>query len=271
MEAGIIENCGKFSRVIPAGCYCLMWPWESYVNKLSLKVNFLDVICDTKTKDNVFVRVVVTVQYRVMPEKVPSAFYKLTDHESQIRSYVFDCVRSSIPRLELDEAFASKDDVANNIKNQLASLMDEYGYEILAALVVDLDPDNRVKFAMNDINASQRLREAAAEKAEAEKILQVKAAEAEAESKYLSGVGVAKQRKAIVGGLRDTVNTFSDEVDGAGPKDVMDLLLLTQYFDMIRDLGRVRENTLFLPHGPKTVEELRGDLAHVFALREKGK
>ena len=122
-----------------------------------------------------------------------------------------------------------------------------------------------------DVIASQRLREAAAEKAEAEKILQVKAAEAEAESKYLSGVGVAKQRKAIVGGLRDTVNTFSDEVDGAGPKDVMNLLLLTQYFDMIRDLGRVRENTLFLPHGPKTVEELRGDLAHVFALREKGK
>jgi regulator of protease activity HflC (stomatin/prohibitin superfamily) len=202
-----------------------------------------------------------------MPDKVPSAFYKLTDHVSQIRSYVFDVVRSSIPRLELDEAFASKDDVANNVKNQLSALMAEYGYEILAALVIDLDPNAHVKAAMNDINASQRLREAAAEKAEAEKILQVKSAEADAESKYLSGLGVAKQRKAIVDGLRETVHTFSEQVNGAGPKDVMDLLLMTQYFDMIRDLSHKRgNNTLFLPHGPRAVEQLRADLAGTFTL-----
>ncbi len=207
------------------------------------------------------------VQYRVMADKVPSAYYKLTDPRSQIRSYVFDVVRSSVPRLDLDDAFASKDEVANQVKSQLASLMAEYGYEIIAALVIDLDPNPHVKAAMNDINASQRLREAAAEKAEAEKILQVKAAEAEAESKYLSGLGVARQRKAIVDGLRDTVHIFSEEVHGAGPKDVMDLLLITQYFDMIRDLAHKRQNnTLFLPHGPQAVDQLRQDLAHTFTL-----
>lgn len=234
---------------------------------VSLRVQYLDVTCDTKTRDNVFVKVVVAVQYKVVEEKVPSAYYKLTDAKSQIRSYVFDVVRSSIPRMDLDQAFASKDDVANSVKSQLTSLMSEYGYEITAALVIDLDPNGHVKAAMNDINASQRLREAAAEKAEAEKILQVKAAEAEAESKYLSGLGVAKQRKAIVDGLRDTVNEFSSDISGAGPKDVMDLLLLTQYFDMIRDIGHKKAgNTIFLPHGPHAIDQLREDLKRSFTL-----
>jgi len=154
----------------------------------------------------------------VVDSKVPSAYYKLTDAAAQIRSYVYDVIRSSLPRLDLDDAFASKDEVASAVRTQLAAQMSEYGYEIIAALVIELDPDNQVKTAMNQINASARLREAAAEKAEAEKILQVKAAEAEAESKYLSGLGVAKQRKAIVDGLRDTVNDFSHDVEGSGAK-----------------------------------------------------
>lgn len=210
------------------------------------------------------------MQYKVVEEKVPSAYYKLTDPKSQIRSYVFDVVRSSIPRMDIDQAFASKDDVANSVKSQLSQLMAEYGYEITAALVIDLDPNQHVKDAMNQINASQRLREAAAEKAEAEKILQVKAAEAESESKYLSGLGVAKQRKAIVNGLRDTVTGFSQDVHGAGAKDVMDLLLITQYFDMIRDMGgkRASGNTIFLPHGPQSVEKLREDMSHMFKMQE---
>lgn len=265
MDAGIIENCGRFERIVPAGFYCLMCPVENLVNKMSLRIQYLDVSCDTKTKDNVFVKVVVAVQYKVVEDKVPSAFYKLTDARSQIRSYVFDVVRSSIPRMDLDEAFASKDEVANAVKSQLAVLMSDYGYEIIAALVIDLDPNAHVKAAMNDINASQRLRIAAAEKAEAEKILQVKAAEAEAESKYLSGMGVARQRKAIVDGLRDTVAVFSSDVDGAGPKDVMDLLLMTQYFDMIKEVGAKKGgSTIFLPHGPHAVERLRNDLKGSF-------
>jgi regulator of protease activity HflC (stomatin/prohibitin superfamily) len=258
---------------------------------VSLRVQYLDVSCDTKTKDNVFVKVIVAgksnpllhryfyvcfycffplfplpVQYKVIEDKVPSAFYKLTDARSQIRSYVFDVVRSSLPRMDLDAAFASKDEIANSVKNQLAHQMVEYGYEIIATLVIDLDPNAHVKAAMNEINASQRLREAAAERAEAEKILQVKAAEAEAESKYLSGLGVAKQRKAIVDGLRDTVTGFSHDVNGAGPKDVLDLLLISQYFDMLKDLGQKKAgSTLFLPHGPHAISDIREQLQKSFA------
>jgi regulator of protease activity HflC (stomatin/prohibitin superfamily) len=156
--------------------------------------------------------------------------YKLTDPHAQIRSYVYDVIRSAVPKMELDDAFESKDHIAIAVKDQLHELMSSYGYEILQALITDLDPDVKVKQSMNQINAQQRLREAAREKAEAEKILQVKAAEAEAEAKYLSGVGVARQRKAIIDGLKDSITEFSGNVDGTTAHDVIDLLLLTQYF-----------------------------------------
>eukprot|EP01041_Mallomonas_annulata_P007257 gene7257-14800_t len=204
--------------------------------------------------------------WQVVDTKVPSAYYKLTDHRSQIRNYVFDVIRSTVPRLELDEAFESKDSVAHAVKNQLSTLMSEYGYEILVALVTDISPDPTVKHAMNEINASMRLREAAKEKAEAEKILQVKSAEADAESKYLSGLGVARQRKAICDGLKDTVSEFSSQVPGASPTDVMDLLLLTQYFDMMKDVGGKRKSNsaIFIPHGPHAIQDLREQLSASF-------
>jgi regulator of protease activity HflC (stomatin/prohibitin superfamily) len=170
MNAGVVESCGKnclfgilnsfnltfcsigkFSKVLPAGCYFVFWPVTNLVHTVSLQVQYMEMACDTKTKDNVFVKVVVAVQYRVMVDKVPSAYYKLTDARQQIRSYVFDVVRGSVPRMELDEAFASKDDIANSVKTQLETLMAEYGYEIVAALVIDLDPNEHVKGAMNDI------------------------------------------------------------------------------------------------------------------------
>ena len=226
----------------------------------------MDVACDTKTSDNVFVKVTMTVLYAVIPEKSASANYKLSDPRSQIRSYVFDSVRSTLPRQTLDDAFASKDTVAGACKDQLKTLMTEYGFEILDVLVTDLEPDRQVKYAMNEINASSRLRAAAAEKAEGEKILQVKAAEADADAKYLSGLGVARQRKAVVDGLRDTVNRFSEEVSGASANDVMDLLLVTQYFDMIKEVGikGKTNNTMFLPHGPSNVNALREDIRKCF-------
>lgn len=232
---------------------------------MSLKIQHLEIPCDTKTKDNVFVSVLVAVQYRVVEDKVSSAFYKLTDPHAQIKSYVNDVIRSSLPTMELDAAFASKEVVAHAVRDRLASLMAEYGYEIIAALVVDLEPDKSVKAAMNEINAQQRMREANAEKAEAEKILQVKSAEADAESKYLNGMGIARQRRAIVDGLRDTVTDFSSNVQGTGPQDVMDLLLMTQYFEMMRDLGKGgQSSTLFLPHGPHAVRSLREELKDSF-------
>eukprot|EP00607_Mallomonas_marina_P010536 CAMPEP_0182418280 /NCGR_PEP_ID=MMETSP1167-20130531/2755_1 /TAXON_ID=2988 /ORGANISM="Mallomonas Sp, Strain CCMP3275" /LENGTH=286 /DNA_ID=CAMNT_0024592423 /DNA_START=46 /DNA_END=906 /DNA_ORIENTATION=+ len=266
MNAGVVENCGKYSKVGTAGFFCIMYPCENITGIVSMKIQQLDVSCDTKTKDNVFVKVVVSVQYRVVESKVPSAYYKLTDHRAQITSYVFDVIRSAVPRLELDEAFASKESVAETVKSQLSNQMSEYGYEILVALVTDLNPDQAVKNAMNEINAASRLREAAKEKAEAEKILLVKAAEADADSKYLSGLGVARQRKAIVDGLKSTVNEFSEQVPGASASDVMDLLLLTQYFDMMKDVGgKGKSNgSIFLPHGPQAINDLRQQLKHSF-------
>ena len=187
---------------------------------------------ETKTSDNVFLNVIISVQYKVKEEYVYEAFYVLNDPSEQIKSYVYDVVRSTLPLLTLDKAFESKEMVAQSVKRELSGVMSEYGFVIHNALVTDLSPDGRVKTAMNEINASKRLKEAAFEKAEGEKILLVKSAEAQAESKYLSGVGVARQRKAIVDGLRDSISQFSGNVKGSTPKDVIDLLLLTQYFDM---------------------------------------
>merc|ERR1712071_450455 len=187
--------------------------------------------------------------------------------KGQIESYVFDVVRSTVPRMELDETFASKGEIANAVKDKLKNVMHEYGYQIMEALVTDLAPDNKVKASMNEINASKRLKEAASHKAEADKIKQVKAAEAEAEARYLSGLGVARQRKAIVQGLQTSVSEFSENVNGASPKDVMDILLLTQYFDTLSSVGA---NSLILEHDPATVANLQRQIGKSFLDKKKG-
>ena len=194
-----------------------------------MRIQQLSINCETKTKDNVFINVSVAVQYRVLVDGAYAAYYRLSDPRGQIQSYVFDVVRSTIPKMELDEAFASKDDIASAVFSSLQGVMQGYGYEITNTLITDMMPDAKVRASMNEINASKRLKEAAAHKAEAEKTRQVKAAEAEAEARYLSGVGVARQRKAIVDGLQSSVSEFSNQVEGATPKDVMSVLLLTQY------------------------------------------
>lgn len=187
-------------------------------------------------------------------------FALFSSHEIRIQSYVFDVVRSTVPKMELDEAFTSKDEVAQAVLSQLQDVMKDYGYEILNTLVTDLSPDNKVKASMNEINASKRLKEASSHKAEADKIKQVKAAEAEAEARYLSGLGVARQRKAIVQGLQESVSEFSTEV-GTRPKDVMDILLLSQYFDTLSTVGA---NSLFVNHDPSTVASLQSSIGGSF-------
>lgn len=168
-------------------------------------------------------------------------------------------IRSTIPKQTLDETFASKDEIAQAVSDELSKVMDQYGYHIKRALVIDLSPDRKVQEAMNEINAQRRLRFAQLEKSEGLKIIQVKGAEADAESKYLSGKGVARQREAIVEGLRESIVEFKEGVSGTTPKDVMDLLLVTQYFDMLREVGQgvTTNKTLFLTHGPSTVTNLQ--------------
>merc|ERR1712232_1216332 len=259
---GVVETLGQFKTMIAPGFTCICWPCANVVGTLSLRIQQLDVYCETKTKDNVFVQVAVAVQYRVISEKAYDSYYRLSDPREQVRSYVFDVVRSTVPRMELDEAFASKGDIAKSVLEQLTTVMSEYGYEILESLVTDLSPDARVKASMNEINASRRLKEAAQHKAEADKVKQIKAAEAEAESKYLSGLGVARQRKAIVNGLQESVDEFSEEVEGASPKDVMDVLLLSQYFDTLSAVGA---NSLILEHDPAVVAKLQDQVGKSFS------
>lgn len=249
-EVVVIERLGKFDRLIPAGLGVVCCPCEQNAGSVSFRVQQLDVRVETKTKDNVFLTTVVSVQYQVIREKVYQAFYSLTDTQQQITAHVYDVLRSQLPTLELDAVFEAKEELALAVKNALSETMSEYGYQILQALITDIDPAEKVKQAMNEINSAKRLKFAVAEKAEGQKILQVKAAEAEAEAKYLSGVGVAKQRKAIVDGLKSSIVDFSDGVKGASSKDVMDLLLLTQYFDCVRDVGSAKHcKTTFVPSG----------------------
>jgi regulator of protease activity HflC (stomatin/prohibitin superfamily) len=260
-EVGVIESWGKFARLTQPGLGFVLCPMEQLVGRLSFRVQQLDVRVETKTLDNVFLTAVVSVQYQVLRESVFEAFYALTNPAQQITAHVYDVMRSQLPTLELDAVFEAKEELALAVKNALSETMTGYGYQILQALITDLDPDQRVKNAMNEINSSKRLKYAVAERAEGDKILQVKSAEAEAEAKYLSGVGVAKQRKAIVDGLRTSIVDFSNNVSGSSTKEVMDLLLLTQYFDMIRDVGQAAHcKTTFVPTSKTLGDDVRNSL-----------
>lgn len=267
-DVAIVEDLGQFKRLLDPGLHFIMWPLQSIAGSLSLRIQQLDVFCETKTKDNVFVNVAVAVQFRVITESAYDAYYRLSDPRGQIQSYVFDVVRSTVPRMELDEAFASKNEIADATLRQLESVMKEYGYEILNTLVTDMSPDSRVKASMNEINASKRLKEAASHKAEADKVQQVKAAEADAEARYLSGLGVARQRKAIVDGLQSSVGSFSEDVSGVSPKDVMDILMLTQYFDTLTAVGA---NSMILEHEPASVTNLSAQVSSSIMRNRSGK
>ncbi|KAI3899289.1 hypothetical protein MKW92_046775 [Papaver armeniacum] len=258
----IKETFGKFDEILQPGCHFLPWCLGSQISGyLSLRVQQLDVHCETKTKDNVFVTVVASIQYRALADSASDAFYKLSNTREQIQAYVFDVIRASVPKLELDATFEQKNDIARAVEEELAKAMSNYGYEIVQTLIVDIEPDVHVKRAMNEINAAARMRLAANEKAEAEKILQIKRAEGEAESKYLSGLGIARQRQAIVDGLRDSVLAFSANVSGTTPKDVMDMVLVTQYFDTMKEIGASsKSSAVFIPHGPGAVRDVASQI-----------
>ena len=255
--AAVIERFGKFQRIAQPGLNFKV-PWIDYVaGVVNLRVQQLDVRVETKTEDNVFVHVVVAVQYYVLPDKVYEAFYKLENAERQITSFVFDAVRARVPKIKLDDVFEKKDEIADVVRLELTGTMEQFGYGIVKALVTDIDPDAKVKIAMNEINAATRERVAANERGEAERILMVKRAQAEAETKALQGRGIADQRRAIVEGLRESVEQFQHSIEGAKAQDVMSLVLMTQFFDTLKDIGaNSRSNTLFVPHSPGGMSEI---------------
>jgi len=248
-EVAMVERCGKFDRKLGSGCSCVCCCLGDQVaGVISCRLQQLDISCETKTHDNVFVTLMINVQFKVIHNQERDAFYALEDYKKQINAYVFDTVRSAVPKINLDKVFEQKEDIANAVKQELSKCMQAYGWEIIQVLIADIEPDPKVKNAMNEINTAQRLRVATVDKAEADKILVVKKAEADAESKYLGGVGIARQRKAIAEGMRDTVMAFTEKVPESSPQEIMDLVLVTQYFDTLKEIGeKSRASTIFLP------------------------
>jgi regulator of protease activity HflC (stomatin/prohibitin superfamily) len=261
-ERAIVERFGKFVRVVGPGLNSKSPFVERVAAHVSLQVEQQNMEIETKTKDNVFVHVKLAVQYKVgdSDEQVKNANYKLDDPEVQMESYAFDVVRSHIPSLDLDEAYQDADSMAQHIKERLSEAMAEYGYEIVKALVTNIEPGSKVKEAMDNINAARRNQEAANAQGEGDKTLRIKKAEAEKESMRLQGEGVAEQRKAITDGLKASVEQLA-EAAGVQPKEAMALVSLTQYMDMLRDVSNAsRTNTILLPHSPDAVTQLQAML-----------
>lgn len=257
----IIETFGKFSYIANPGLHFKIPFVQKVAGKLSLRVMQLDMKAETKTKDNVFVNVIISVQYFVLAEKVYDAYYRLNNPERQINSYVFDVVRARVPSINLDDLFEKKDEIAIAVKEELNETMNGFGFAIMNALVTDIEPDAKVKEAMNEINAAQRMRVAANEKGEADRILRVKSAEAEAQSKALQGKGIADQRKAIIEGLKESVEDFKNSIQDSTAQDVMNLVLITQYFDTLKEMGQSgNTNTILLPHSPGAISDISAQI-----------
>jgi regulator of protease activity HflC (stomatin/prohibitin superfamily) len=264
-QVAVLQFLGKFSRTCGPGFHLKIPYLEQVAGKVSLRIEQLDTDVETKTKDNVFVRMRVSVQYYVEANRVYDAFYRLDNPQRQISSFVFDSVRAQVPQLTVDSVFERKDDIAVQLKKDLDEVMSGFGFTIYKALVTDIDPDAKVKTAMNEINAQQRLKLASVEKAEAAKIEVVKAAEADAESKKLQGIGIAEQRKAIIEGLGESVEQFRTEIDDVNANDVMLLVLMTQYFDTMKDVAEnSTTNTLFVPNSASATGDLLDQMRDAF-------
>lgn len=260
-EVAIVTRFGQFLSIAQPGLNWKVPFIDMIAGRVSLRINQITLTMETKTKDNVFVTIPISVQNRVRPEKVYDAFYKLSDPARQIQSYVEQVILGHVPGMTLDEVFATQSGIAAAVKKELDADMAGFGYEIVNVLVTDIIPDAKVKAAMNDINAAQRAQVAANARGESEKILVVKKAEAEAESKALQGQGIANQRKAIIEGLQSSIEQFQKVVGGATTSDVMQLVLITQYFDTLKSIGENdKSNTLFLSHSPGAVQDISSQI-----------
>jgi len=271
-QVAVVTRFGEFLCIAEPG---LNWKWpfiDAVAGRISLRVNQITLTMETKTKDNVFVTIPISVQNRVRPDKVYDAYYKLSNPAAQIQSYVEQVILGHVPGMTLDEVFASQSGIALAVKQELDADMTEFGYEIVNVLVTDIVPDAKVKAAMNDINAAQRAQVAANARGEAEKILVVKKAEAEAESKALQGQGIANQRKAIIEGLQGSIEQFQKAVGDATTSEVMQLVLITQYFDTLKSIGESdKTNTLFLSHSPGSVKEISEQILQSMLVADRAK
>ncbi|MUU79089.1 SPFH domain-containing protein [Winogradskyella endarachnes] len=261
--AAIIERFGKFQSIRHSGLQLKIPLIDKVAGKLSLKIQQLDVIVETKTLDDVFVRLKVSVQYRVLSQKVYDAFYKLDYPHEQITSYVFDVVRAEVPKMKLDDVFVKKDDIALAVKAELNDAMLEYGFDIIKTLVTDIDPDAQVKAAMNRINAAEREKTAAQYEGDAARILIVEKAKAEAESKRLQGQGIADQRREIARGLEESVDVLNRV--GINSQEASALIVVTQHYDTLQSIGQeTNSNLILLPNSPQAGSQMLNDMVASF-------
>ena len=261
--AAIIETFGRFSSVKQSGLHVKIPFVQRISGRLSLKIQQLDVIIETKTLDDVFVKLKVSVQFKVIKEKVSDAFYKLDYPHDQITSYVFDVVRAEVPKMKLDDVFVKKDDVAIAVKSELNDAMMDYGYDIIKTLVTDIDPDAQVKAAMNRINAADREKTAAQYEGDAARILIVEKAKAEAESKRLQGMGIADQRREIARGLEESVEVLNKVCINS--QEASALIVVTQHYDTLQSIGQeTNSNLILLPNSPQAGSQMLNDMVASF-------
>ena len=257
--AFIIERFGKFNSIRYAGLKFKIPIVDRIAARLSLRIQQLDVVVETKTKDDVFVNMKISVQYQILREKVYDAYYKLQNPHEQLTAYIFDLVRAEIPKMLLDDVFEKKDDIAFAVKRDLKEAMLEYGYDIVKALVTDIDPDQSVKQAMNRINAAEREKIAAQHEGDAQRILIVERARAEAESKRLQGKGIADQRREIARGLEESVDTLNKA--GINPQEASALIVITQHYDTLQAVGsESSSNLILLPNNPNAASTMLNDM-----------
>ena len=262
-KMAVLERFGRFHKIAGPGLRFKVPFIDKVATKMSLKVRQLDVNVETKTKDNVFVKLKVSVQYVVGAESVYDAFYKLAHPDEQINSYIFDVVRAEVPKMKLDDVFERKDDIANAIKAELQEAMENYGYNIVRALVTDIDPDATVKSAMNRINAAEREKLAAEYEAEADRIRIVAKAKAEAESKRLQGQGIADQRREIAKGLEESVDILNSV--GINSQEASALIVVTQHYDTLQSMGEnVNSNLIMLPNSPNAGSDMLSQMTASF-------
>ena len=257
--AYIIERFGKFNSIRSAGLQFKIPFVDRIAARLSLRIQQLDVVVETKTKDDVFVHIKISVQYQILRDKVYDAFYRLQNPHEQLTAYIFDLVRAEIPKMILDDVFEKKDDIAFAVKRDLQEAMLDYGYDIVKTLVTDIDPDSSVKEAMNRINAAEREKVAAQHEGDAQRILIVERAKAEAENKRLQGKGIADQRREIAKGLEESVDTLNKA--GINPQEASALIVITQHYDTLQSIGSdSSSNLILLPNNPTAASNMLNDM-----------